>query len=127
MAKLTNLKLTPKEAKGDYPECGSIGSMKDKGPRYPYGMELRLDTETLDKLGIDLSDYKVGESCVIEAKATVTRLSESQQQGGKDRRDLELQITDIAIGADKAGKKAKASGNHLNSISGPTSETVEAD
>lgn len=117
--KLTSLKLTPKEAKGDYD--GPVPSTgKDKGPRYPYGMELRLDTETLDKLGLDLSEFKVGESCMIEAKAMVTRISESQMQGGKDSRNLELQVTDISISEDKAAKKAKAADKHLESISKPT-------
>lgn len=119
--KLTSIKLSPKEAKGDYDGPATLGS-KDKGPRYPYGMELRLDTDTLDKLGLDLSKFKVGETCMVEANAIVTRISESQMQGGKDRRDLELQITDVGISEDKAAKKAKSEAARLNETSSPTSE-----
>lgn len=123
--KLTSLKLSPKEAKEDMGVPTAAGSMKDKGPRYPYGMELRLDTETLDKLGLDLSKFKVGESCSLEAKGIVIRISESQMQGGKDSRNLEIQITDIGIGEDKAAKKEKAAGEHLNKIASPTTESYE--
>jgi hypothetical protein len=115
--KLTNLKLSASEAKVD---AGAPIGPKQNLPRYPYGMELRLDTEALDKLKIDLADYKVGETCMIEAKCLVTRMSESQSQGGKDRRDLKLQITDIAFSEDKAAKKASARDRHLASIASPT-------
>jgi len=124
--KLTSLKLTPKEAKGEYDGPATMPA-RDKGPRYPYVMELRLDTETLDKLGLDLSKFKVGETCAIEAKAIVTRISESQMQGGKDSRNLELQVTDIAITEDKAAKKAKAADKHLEAIASPTRGAPDSD
>ena len=122
VAKLTSIKLSPKESKSEY-DGPSVAGSKDKGPRYPYGMELRLDTETLGKLGLDLSKFKVGETCMVEAKAVVTRISESQMQGGKDRRDLELQITDVAISPDKAAKKQKAADERLNEVGGSTGDS----
>lgn len=122
--KLVNMKMSKKEAKD------TIGPVSTKealanAPRYPYGLEIRLDTETLKKLGINLDDYKLGETCVIEARAQITDKGEHQRLGGEERINLELQITDLAIGADKKEKKKKAEAAHLNDISAASAGEYE--
>ena len=74
--KMTNLKLTPKEAKSD---------LDGPGPRYPYGTKIRLETDALDKLKCDLAEFTVGQKLKIEAEVEVVGVSMSQRQGGKDR------------------------------------------
>lgn len=116
--KLTSLKLSPKDAKTE----GGLAvpsTSEDKGPRYPYDTRIRLNTESLKKLGIDISDYRAGQKCEITAKAEVIGTSTRQRQGDDDHQELELQITDLAIDWDKADKKAKADDDHLSAISGP--------
>lgn len=125
-AKLVSLKMSKKEAKGDlgYPGQPSTKSEEDNLPRYPYGTKLRLETEVLDKLDCEPSDFKTGQILEVTARVEVVGTSTSQRQGGKDRNELELQITDLALDT-KAIKKAKAADKHLNSISGAAETTDE--
>lgn len=117
--KLVSLKLSPKEAKTE----GALGAVpagsSDRGPKYPYDTRVRLGTEELKKLGIDIGDYRAGQKCDITAKAEVIGTSTRQRQGDDDHQELELQLTDIAIDWDKADKKAKADDDHLDAIGEP--------
>ena len=69
-------------------------------PSYPFGLQITLDDEELDKLGIDTLP-KVGSSLQLTAKVTVSRGSESasQNEEGKadKQRSLGLQITHLAL------------------------------
>lgn len=120
--KMTSLKMTAAEAKSEFGYDGPSVSPASKPnlPKYPYGTKIRLETEVLDKLGIDLSDYPEGMKCEIVCKVEVVGFSSSQRQGGKARKELELQITDMSITEDGAVKKAKSASKHLESISGST-------
>lgn len=116
MAKMVSLKLSKKEAKSEY---GEVATPSKDTPRYPYGTRIDLDTDTLDKLGIDLSDYDMNDTCTITAKAVVVGKNESQRQGGDPRKSLDLQITDIMIDTGRK-KKEKAASAHLDAISKPS-------
>lgn len=64
---------------------------------YPYGLCLRLDDGTLEKLGID-SLPKVGATFKVEATAKVTSVSSNEGTGGKNR-CVELQVTKLGVGS----------------------------
>jgi co-chaperonin GroES (HSP10) len=121
MAKMVSLQMSKQEAKKD---MGLARPSKEAAdlPRYPYGTTLRLDTETLKKLGIDLADYPLDAECDIVAKGTVVDVSQSQRQGGEPRKSLEIQITDMSISESASSKKKKAEDEHLNAISGSAAE-----
>lgn len=89
---MTNLKISKKYAKKSSGLCSPIDREED---RYPYGLRIDLDSDTLDKLGIK-SMPAVGETIVFEAKATVIG---SRQSAIKDSmsRSVELQITEIDL------------------------------
>jgi hypothetical protein len=125
-AKMVSLELSKKEAKA---ELGSPTAQSDSEnlPRYPYGTQIRLDTELLKKLGIDLDDYPLGTECTIQAKGKVVDTSASQRLGGKERQSMEIQMTEVFIGPDKAAKKQKAKSEHLSSISSPTYQPEDTD
>lgn len=79
-------------------ETKAVESMIER-PAYPYGLCLRLDNQTLEKLEIgELPD--VGSKMTILAKVEVSSTSQHDVAGGKPNRTLELQITDLALGAD---------------------------
>lgn len=64
-------------------------------PRYPWGLSITLDQDALKKLGLkELPD--VDSEFQIEARATVTNVSSSQEVDGDERRSVGLQITAIA-------------------------------
>ena len=84
------MKLTQKEAKVE------AGIEEPKGPRYPYGLSLNLDEESLEKLGItELPD--VGDSKMLIAFIDVTDKHESESADGEKRESIRLQITDMSI------------------------------
>lgn len=100
MAKLVSMAMSETERKKDAPTV-----MADKGPRYPYGLELHLSDEVLSKLDLD-GLPKVGSAVTIQAKAKITSASENDHGDGK-RRSLSVQITALAVddGKDATEKK----------------------
>jgi hypothetical protein len=96
MVSMKRSKTEIKEEKERWKDCGPGDS-----DVYPYGLELRLENHSLDKLGID-SLPKVGEKMRIEAVAVVESAS-SNEVLGKDgkakpaQRNLTLQIQKLAV------------------------------
>ena len=72
------------------------GEIEADEPRYPYGLCIRLDKDSLEKLGITALP-KVGGEMMITAKAVVKSTSAYDTQGGTDM-SVELQITDMDVG-----------------------------
>jgi hypothetical protein len=94
---LVSMQMTEQEAKEE--SCIASPSESDL-PRYPYGLCLDLDDETLQKLGI--TDMPaVGSTMKLMAIVRVTRISQYENQDGKDG-SLGLQITDMGLDSDAA-------------------------
>jgi hypothetical protein len=96
---MPNLAMTKEEAKKEY---GYEPSDTDNLPKYPYGLSIHLDDDTLAKLGLaDLP--KVGSNLVAQITVTVTGTSQRATQSGKEgetlRTCVDLQITDMDIAA----------------------------
>jgi hypothetical protein len=88
---LTSMKRAVKKAKSSkaYP--------MDSTEPYPYGLSLSLDDESLEKLGIDIGDYSVGDELELHAKVKVRSLRQSESTtSGKDR-SMDLQVTDMCL------------------------------
>jgi len=101
---LKSMALSAKESKA-MTEPASPSA--NDGPRYPWGLQLRLDNESIEKLGLaGLPD--TGATLMVHARAIVTETSERDSQDGGKRRTLEIQITDLAIEAEpNEGERAK--------------------
>lgn len=96
MAKLVSMKRTKDDKRGDQMDTAPAEAIE---PDYPWGLVLHLDKDELAKLGLkDLP--KVGAKVMIQAKVTVTRVSQeaSSDRGGEERRSVDLQVTDMALG-----------------------------
>lgn len=96
---MPNLALSPEEAKKEYGDC-CVSPEGENLPKYPYGLSLYLDDDTLKKLGItDLP--KVGTSMPATITVTVTgtsqRATQSSKEGEQMRTCVDLQITDMDI------------------------------
>lgn len=59
---------------------------------YDYGLTLRLNSETLEKLNLDDSDVEVGDMLDFRAMAKVTSVSK-HDTGSGEKCCVELQIT----------------------------------
>lgn len=89
---MKSMALTADEAK----EYSNPVQAPGDGPKYPYGLCLCLDNDTLEKLGItSLPD--VGQVMEIKALATVTSVGMNQEQDGDKRQRADLQITDLEL------------------------------
>lgn len=104
MSKLVSMKIDKKAREERYAET----AVASEGPAYPWGLQLNLDNEALEKLGIDLPE--VGKTMMIIARVDITAASSSESiEGGKTRqnRSASLQITDLCLEAD-AGEGGSA-------------------
>lgn len=90
---MKDMKLSPEKAKE------MVTPIASDGPRYPYGLCLRLGEDELKKLGIkELPD--VGSKMMIRAVVEVQSVGQYESQQSESR-NLELQIVEMDL------KKAK--------------------
>jgi hypothetical protein len=89
--KMRSMELSKKEAKESEPAIAS----KSAGPRYPYGLEIRLENDSLEKLGIELPE--VGSDVMIRAECCVVSVSSNERDGDKPTRLVTLQIERLAV------------------------------
>lgn len=89
---MISMKRDPQAKPGSEADC--CGPEECDKPAYPWGLQINLESDELDKLG--LKQLPAVETVVrITAVATVTSVSETQEQGGDKRRCVTLQITDM--------------------------------
>jgi len=90
---LTNMKLSADDAKVEEVAVPQVSP--DGGPRYPYGLSLCLDKESMGKLGMtDLPE--IGGKMLLTALVEVTSVSQYQTQESQDK-SVHLQITDMEL------------------------------
>lgn len=68
--------------------------------KYPYGLQITLDTESLQKLGVDHSDWEIGDVFPLDILAKVVSKSANESENGGNYCSVSLQITHI--GAEEA-------------------------
>lgn len=98
-AGMVDLARSPEDVKEDQAKMVAP-SAEPTGPLYPYGMCLRMDDETLDKIGFEGDLPKSGEIVHIQALARVTSSGSNEQLTTNGERKVcryvELQITHLA-------------------------------
>jgi hypothetical protein len=88
---LTNMKIKKKKVRNE-----AMALPDENRERYPYGLEVSLNDESLRKLGLDVKDYDVKENLKLVCKAKITRLSSNENLEGEDNH-MSLQITDLSV------------------------------
>jgi hypothetical protein len=83
------------------------GAIAPSSPAYPYGLQLRLDTECLERLGFDVSDYSVGDKLMLSALCEICETGAYESIVGGESQNLTLQVT--AMNLSNAPKKDPAS------------------
>lgn len=67
--------------------------------KYPYGLTLRLEEDSLEKLGIDDESLpNAGDELTFSIKARVTDVSSRERADGDDTCCVELQVTKMKKG-----------------------------
>jgi uncharacterized membrane-anchored protein len=100
MSKMVNMKIDRSTAKA-YAEPAMVDA-----PAYPWGLNLTLDNETLEKLKLETLP-EAGEQLLLVAKVKVTNTSSSDSADGKKHQTVSLQITDMCL--EDGGEKVEAS------------------
>ncbi len=98
--KMKSLKISRDEAKLRE-TLAQPEAVKDTGPRYPWGLEITLDKDTISKLGINVADYSAGDVVEFTAKAEISSISKRDTVGSGADKSMGLQITDLAFGFDR--------------------------
>lgn len=78
-------------------------------PKYPWGLEINLNDDSLDKLGVKTLPA-VGTEVTIVAKATISSTSERSTESDGNCASMSLQITDMrldGLDADLLGRAAE--------------------
>lgn len=85
------------------PKKGAAGSemampagTEAEGPRYSYGLVIRLEDHELEKLKLR-GLPEVGTKVRIEAAGVVETVHESQSMHNQGERNVSIQITDLAL------------------------------
>lgn len=91
MEKMKSMKLSKSE------NGGNEVALSSPEMKYPYGLRLELNDETMKKLGLEKLP-EVGEKLELHAKVVVERVSQSDTKEGGKRQDMSLQITDMCFG-----------------------------
>ena len=63
--------------------------------KYPYGCRISLGTEELNKLGVDHSDWEIGDVFPLDVLAKVVSKSSNESEGGEPNCNVCLQLTHI--------------------------------
>ena len=106
-AELIDMKR-PKPKKEKSPETISSPYHED----YPYGLQITLQKEELDKLGITAASFDVGKSVSFSASGKVTAVRQAVNKNTNSKSpdesaSVEIQITELSLdGAKKAPKSA---------------------
>lgn len=103
MSKLVSVKISKAEAT----KHSEPSTLATEGPRYPWGLSINLDEDTLETLDLDIDDFKVGGTMTLIAKVEVTGVSSSETQSSGANENVSLQITDLCL-EDGASKAADA-------------------
>jgi len=69
--------------------------MVGNAEKYPYGLRICLTEEELEKLGVDHSDWEIGDTFHLHAFAKVVSVSENDTENGSNC-NISLQITHLA-------------------------------
>jgi len=64
---------------------------------YPWGLEITLNEDCCNKLGLDVADYSVGDVLFLECRATVKSISQNSTEMSVKNRSMSLQITDLGL------------------------------
>lgn len=98
--KLTSMKITKAEREAKEKRYKNLGPASIDGDVYPYGLQIRLDDNALEKLGLKTLP-KTGRKVRVIAECSVASTSDRQtvRTSGGDNRDrsMELQIEKLAV------------------------------
>jgi hypothetical protein len=95
--KMVNMALkAEKEGKSESCCCAAPCCCESDKPRYPWGLQLRLENEQLDVLGMGEMP-KTGGMMMVSCTVKVTQCGEEEREGAEPARNVSLQIIEMGM------------------------------
>ena len=88
--KMASMKMSKEQKKDSIPQAVGMDS-----PEYPYGLTLRLDNGSLDKLGVSKLP-KVGAKVMVHAIGVIASVSQHESKNN-DSRNVEIQLQEMGV------------------------------
>lgn len=88
--KMSDMKMSKAQKKDMAPTAAEADA-----PSYPYGLSIRLDSASLDKLGITKLP-KVGAKVMVNAIGVITSVSQHESKNN-DSRNVEIQLQEMGV------------------------------
>ena len=66
------------------------------GPQFEYGTRVELSGDLLDRLGLSVGDFSIGQEVKVAGSGKVVSVSSSEYEGSKSQ-SVSIQIEDIGI------------------------------
>ena len=104
---LTDMKLLKRNKEELKKEMPSVEIERD---RWPYGLQLRFESEQVNKLPY-LKNMKIGEKVSVSGIGEVTSIRMNEKKGGKEDYTVEVQIQ--KIGCEGMDKKSESMGEAM--------------
>ena len=101
--KMVDVKLPKKTKEELKKEMSPIQVERD---RWPYGLQLRFESEQVDKLPL-LKKLKIGQKVIVEGIGEVTSIRMNEEKEGKEKYSVEIQLQEV--GCESKGKMASES------------------
>lgn len=93
---MKNMAFTKADKKKDKESaCGYIASES----KYPYGLCVRLDNTSIEKLGMKTLP-EVKDEMLLTARVVVTSVTSNEREGRGPEKTVELQITNMSLDED---------------------------
>ncbi len=67
-----------------------------EGDRWPYGMQLRFESEQCDKMP-QLKNMKIGAKVDVSGVGEITSIRMNEEKGGKEKYSVEIQMQQIGV------------------------------
>jgi len=69
---------------------------KPEGKQFEYGTRITISGDILDRLGLSVSDFSVGQEIKVAGVGKVTSLSSSEYESSKSQ-SVEIQMEDVGV------------------------------
>lgn len=115
--KMVDLKMPKKSKEQLKKEMSPIEVERD---RWPYGMQLRFESEQVDKLPY-LKKLKVGQKVMVEGMGEVSSVRMNEDKGGKQKYSVEIQLHEVGCegkGKEKSESIGEMMGRHQKEYTG---------
>ena len=106
--KMIGLKL-PKKSN----EIATAEAPKVDRDQWPYGMQLRFESEQVDKMP-HLEKMKVGQKVEVMGMGEVTSIHMREESGGKKKYTIEVQLHEV--GCEGKGKVNESMGSMMRTV-----------